>query len=327
MTRHKHQSLSLKILQEVGLLERTGTPTFDQFMQEWMPKHLLNIFATQAGGFGAPDFVAMMQALYAALIVAQNNDVVFTLSSDLIRALCDTEIPDVPAEEIKLPFDGINIDFPNGTLEAPAHDVSRLLLCLVEGDRFRVVCHQEETTNYVNFTPEPGKTLFQCTSEAAQKQAWREMQNPELVQAYRDSAMYRDYWKTDMFRLAVNTMLYITSPDADVVEDRSHVHKIHTRLQGLKKGRKQELLIANLNQAQKEKRYIVGAKFRLQQEYNARLTDEGKKWVLKHRVRVMGHWRKQPHGPNRELRRRQWISPYWRGMSYAEMMEKGYVVR
>jgi hypothetical protein len=327
MTRHRQQFLSLRILHEVGLLEREGTPTYEQFLKEWMPRNLLNVFASQAGGYDAPDFVATLQSFYVALIIAQNNDVVFALSSDLIHALRDTEIPDVPTEEVRLPFDGINIDFPRGTLESPAHEISRLMMSLVEGDRFRIACHNDDVTNYVNFIPEPGKTLFQCTSEAAQRQLWTEMKNPELVQAYRDSAMYKDYWETDMFRLAINTMLYITSPDADVVEDKSHVHKLHTRLQGVKKGRKQELLVQQLNQARKEKRYIVGAKFRLQREYNTPLTDEGKKWVLKHRVRVMGHWKNQPYGPNKELRRRQWISPYWKGMTYDKMIEKGYAVR
>lgn len=28
---------------------------------------------------------------------------------------------------------------------------------------------------------------------------------------------------------------------------------------------------------------------------------------------VRGHWRQQPHGPRRELRRAQWIEPFWRG--------------
>lgn len=28
---------------------------------------------------------------------------------------------------------------------------------------------------------------------------------------------------------------------------------------------------------------------------------------------VRGHWRNQPHGPKKTLRRRQWIEPYWKG--------------
>lgn len=326
MAEHKQQALSKKILRKAGVFERVGLPTYQEFLRRWLPEQLVGVLAAQAGGFDAPDFVATMQAFYGAFVVLRNHDVVFTLSPELIHALRDTEVPDVPSEEVRLPFEGINVDFPRGTLEPPAHEVDRLLLCLVPGDRFRVVYHHDEHTNYVNFIPEEGKTLFQCTAEA-QEQQWKQISDPELIQQHRDSALYKDYWQTDMFRLAINTMLYITSPDADVVEDKSRVHSLHTQLQGLKKGRKQSVLIDKLNKARRQKRYIVGAKFRLDKAYSARLTDEGKKWVLQHRVRVMGHWRNQPYGPEKTLRRRQWISPYWKGPTYAEMVEKGYVVR
>lgn len=325
MAEHTQQVLAKKILCELGLLERVGLPTREQFLTEWLPPDALKMFASWAGS-SESDFAAGMQALYATLVVAKSHDPVFTLSPDLIHALRDTEIPDVPTEEIKLPFEGINIDFPQGTLECPAHLSSRILLCYVTGDRFRIVLYHGERTTYMNFNAVPGKTLFQCIADAKE---WQhdQLMDPALAQEFRDSALYEDHWRSDLFRLALNTALYITSPDADVVEDRSHVHNIHSQLQGLKKASKRALLTEKLSDARKQKRYIVGAKFRLTEEYNAKLTDEGKKWVLKHRVRVMGHWKNQPYGPRSSLRRRQWLAPFWRGPTYAEMIQKGYVVR
>ncbi|RLC88661.1 MAG: hypothetical protein DRJ03_01950 [Chloroflexi bacterium] len=326
MAEHNQQIFSKKVISAAGLLERAGLPTYAQFVQGWLPSEITVAIAEKVGGVETPIFVAAMQAFYSALIVAKSGDTVFTLSAELIHALRDTEIPDIPVEEVRLPFDGINVDFPRGTLGGPAAEVGRLLMCMVPGDRFRVVYHHDAFTNYVSFLPEEGKTLFQCAA-SAQEQQHQMLSDPSLVQAFRDAALYADYWKTDMFRLAINTMLYITSPDADVVEDKTQLHEIHAKLQGLKKGRKQEVLLDKLRKAKQRKRYIVGAKFRLAAEYNAALTDKGKKWALQQRVRVMGHWKNQPYGPKSELRRRQWLAPYWKGPSYAEMVEKGYVVR
>jgi hypothetical protein len=36
-------------------------------------------------------------------------------------------------------------------------------------------------------------------------------------------------------------------------------------------------------------------------------------WKLEHRYIVRGHWRLQPHGPERSLRKRIWIMPFWKG--------------
>lgn len=36
-------------------------------------------------------------------------------------------------------------------------------------------------------------------------------------------------------------------------------------------------------------------------------------WKIRKRFTVRGHWRQQPYGPGRTLRRNQWIEPYWKG--------------
>jgi hypothetical protein len=36
-------------------------------------------------------------------------------------------------------------------------------------------------------------------------------------------------------------------------------------------------------------------------------------WRLRSRFTVTGHWRNQPHGEGRLLRKRKWIAPYWKG--------------
>lgn len=73
-------------------------------------------------------------------------------------------------------------------------------------------------------------------------------------------------------------------------------------------------------------RYIVGAAFRLQPEYAAEFTKEGRKWALDHRVCVAGHWKNQPHGPGWKERKRIWVAPYWKGPTYAELVARKIIV-
>lgn len=320
------QTFMRNVLRKFGLFARPSFPTFSTFVESWFPHKWLDLMAKKAGGLDTPDCVAMLELFYATYIVTKAGDPVFSLSSDLIQALRDTELPDVPAEEVKLPFEGINLDFPVGTLQPPSHEVSRFLLTCIPGDRFRVVYNHDDRTNYVSFVPTPGLKLHECLKEA-EKNKWAMLVDPEKAALFKAEETYDDYWQTDMFRLAINTMLYITSPDSDVIQDKVHIHKLHTKLQGVKAGHKREVLLSKLARAKSSKRYIVGAKFRLSQEYQASLTTSGKKWVLDHKCRTMGHWKNQPCGSKSQQRKLIWISPYFRGPTFAEMVQKGYVVR
>lgn len=53
----------------------------------------------------------------------------------------------------------------------------------------------------------------------------------------------------------------------------------------------------------------------------------GTAWKLTARFQVAGHWRMQAYGPQRSLRRRQWIQPFWKGpATLAEALERYYEV-
>lgn len=48
---------------------------------------------------------------------------------------------------------------------------------------------------------------------------------------------------------------------------------------------------------------------------------------LQHKLLVRGHWKHQPHGPQRAERKLIWIEPYLRGPDVAETLNKPYIVR
>ena len=325
MAEHPQQSMLRKIAQKTGIMEHPG---FMSFQDVQMPKEIVDFFGGPEEARKSPAFTATVHAMHAAVVVHKAGDPVFELSPDIVQALRDTDVPDAPSEDLRLPFQGINVDFPAGTLGGRVNSVSRFMILHAPGDRFRVVYHQDNYTTYFNLRPKEGKTIYECVDDAVANQ-WSSMEDRETLRAFQEQNknIPEKYWETDMFRLALNTVLYITSPDADLVQDKTREHALHAKLQGLKGSRKRDVLLDKLARAKQTKRYIVGAKFRLSQEYQADLTDTGRKWVLDHRVRVMGHFKMQPCGVGLTERKRIWIAPYMKGMTFAEMVEKGYVVR
>ena len=57
----------------------------------------------------------------------------------------------------------------------------------------------------------------------------------------------------------------------------------------------------------KRRRIILGPDVQLE------VLDGGTGAPLTVRVRVQGHWKRQPHGPGKAERKIIWIQPYWRG--------------
>lgn len=78
-----------------------------------------------------------------------------------------------------------------------------------------------------------------------------------------------------------------------------------------------------------EPRFRVGRTVKLAPQIRALLKEgrQGKSWKLGHRFIVRGHWRNQAHGPQRSLRMRKWIEPFWKGAaSLDEAFERTYSV-
>lgn len=315
-----------KIIKHLGLVERPGMPTFDEFVHQWLPRDVLDMFFSFDGGKQGPASSAMIQMMYPVLISLKAGDPVLKVMPDLITSLRDTQIPELPIEMLKSPFEAFRIEVPKGTFAEPATQVQEIHVSNVEGDRFRVVFNQGEYSHYVSLmTDNPEQRIDEAIDQTMKDSLTR--MPTDLWQEIKKESMYADYFKADVFRFAVNLTLYVTCPDADMYQDDKKRREIHQKLQGLKGGRKRDVLLSKLAKEKSKKIYVVGANVRLSKEYKADLTETGKRWVLKHRVRTMGHWRQQPYGPNKSLRKPKWIAPYFRGPTYAEMVEKGYVVK
>jgi len=300
--------------------------SYDEFIQRIMPERCFKLLyaATQKMGYSQADFVAMPQLMYTVWVTEKTGRPVFEVRPDIMEALRDTDIPDFPLEDLKLPFEGIILKIDQDTFHGPAANTGVLYVTQVDSDRFRVVFDiNDEDTHFMNLTTDGCHTLKQSIEKSTQ--ATKEI--PEhILKQYEESRIYFDYYDSDVFRFVINLVLYITSPDSDVKQDKTKIHALHQKLQATKKKNKREIILKQLRKAKDHKRYIVGANTKLTKEYKASLTDAGKKWALTHRFKVRGHFRKQACGKGYQDHKRIWVSPYWKGPTYAEMLGMNYVV-
>ena len=76
-------------------------------------------------------------------------------------------------------------------------------------------------------------------------------------------------------------------------------------------------------------RFRVGRPIKLGSRIRAALVNpgSGQTWELDKRFIVRGHWRNQAYGPERSLRRKQWIQPFWKGPEdVTEAMQRTFEV-
>lgn len=312
-------------LRGLGLIGDGPIVPFTDFVR-CVPTKVHQLLWELGGGRQTAEATATWEYLYAVYVVTNAGDRAFQIEPDLVEMLRETNIPELTVEHLRTPFEGIHLDVPRGSFMYPANLISRLHITNVEDDRFRIVFRDRDVVHYISMAIRGDETIAQCV-ENTERECEMAPVPQQLKKEIRETCLYDDVFKSDIFRFAVNTILYITSPDADIKRDDKKIRELHQKLHGLKKKAKRRHLEVLLDKEKLRKVYIVGARERLGKEYNATLTDAGKKWELTKRVRVRGHWRSQAYGTNRSERRAQWIRPHWKGPTFAEMVRRGYVVR
>ncbi|WP_235591954.1 hypothetical protein [Leptospira interrogans] len=128
----------------------------------------------------------------------------------------------------------------------------------------------------------------------------------------------------EFFRILINSILYLTSSGADIVERKK-----------IKSGKKRAEAKRNENQSYNTKSFdyyevgnTVGSIFIDHNESNIMNNANSIKTVFKLTIRfiVRGHWRNQPFGQGREQRKLIFIKPYYKGPDLADLVNKPYAV-
>ncbi len=325
---NRQETTAHGVLKRLGFLRPGWFPTFQEFVPLLNP--MMNTYG--AWGISLADQSATGQLLYAMCVVHNAGAPVFRLRPDLAKMLRETDVPkDMGIELLRLPFEGICLDFPKGILAPPAHEVSRLYLMNFPGERFRMVCLPDDDTTHHASLRMPGakddlrqtSTTIAAAVEETKSRAFEGI-SPSAAEQLKAGWMYDDYFECDMFTFSVNAALYLTSEGADVEQDKTKIHELHAKLQGLKKKSQRERLERELKEEKEHKIYICGMHTKLAREMSAQLTEEGRK-VTK-RFRVRGHWKNQACGPRWQDHKHIFLQPFWKGPTFAEMLERNYVV-
>lgn len=298
-------------------------PTYEQFVRYlgWLSDDPL------LRGQSLDDLAATGNLVYVRYIWHRAGRPTYELRPALLQALRDTQIPeDFLVEEIRPPYEGIRILLQKHAIEEQPGIFPESIymtyvreegLCRVIGDS-----RAADTVFHTKIAVRPETTIDQAIRYTIDHCSFSEVERtPEEMRKF--------FQDSPTFKLTVNLILYLVCPEADFFEEQGTIQRLHQKLQGLPKGHRREMIEDQLRKTKAAgKTYIVGASFRPEPpEEISNLTEGGKKWMLQKRIRVPGFWRWQPHGPKMSLRRRQFIEPHWRGPTFAEMVERGFVVR
>lgn len=336
-TPEQQEQMALKFFEVLKFEEHVGKmPGFRHFGEN-LPESFRRLFdqITSSAGIDDPnhrsmEYTAVAEFWYPLYISLQSGFRVFKIDPTLARLIKDTDIPDVALEFFRLPFEGVVLDVPKGTFSGGHGRIKRVYACRPDSDdRFRAsFVDVRSAVSYMNMLMPEGGTIKDAVNATVVYDKAMAAADPDSWK-YHQGDTFEVGAKSELFRFIVNSILYISSPDADVKEDTRGRDALHQKLQGLRGGSKRRKLEANLKKAKSRHIYIVGKSLEDDEEYEkvaaARPTEEGRK-VMK-RFRVRGHFRLQPHGKGRELRKISWVRPHWKGPTFAELVQKGYLVK
>lgn len=237
----------------------------------------------------------------------------FSLTSDFFDAIATTDFGDPTDEPVNMPFHAFTLSFPKRSLfaEASRMFVYRLPVVRVVGGAVEVEWKLLRATLMV-----PGDPVF---SQWGIGMSRAQLSDPALnLNTVPRGARPLDPGEEALMprtrNLLVNTVSYIdcAGPLPTAVPARgaspAPVERAHKSRPLFDVGR------------------TVRLDSRLREAMRASEGDKGK-WKLAQRFVVRGHWRMQAHGPQRALRTRKWIEPFWKGPdNVAEALTRLYEV-
>lgn len=270
-------------------------------------RNLQDIQYVDPGGFRE-----MCHTLHRAGRWAEFGFSVFELASDLAGAFMLTDPPPVPEGGLSLPFQCFALRVPPGIVPMFI-DGKQQWAPLIWVHQFRSYHRVYGETDFIR-----------VAAEHKGVQVWRDRFPPDITRDEDESIFNRtflgdpEYVEEDQLtpiaavRVLRNFVSWLNTQDPSTVKPQATRRK--------KKKRKK----AKVEEATARPRvYLMGTEVKLRPELRRMASEvalgaiEG--WQLRTRHIVRGHWKQQPYGPARSLRREKWIEPYWRGPEGADV--------
>lgn len=274
---------------------------------------------------------------------------IYEPSKGLVEALSHTEFRDLPASQLRLPHNTLFIAVPPGVdlwiphAESGQHAVCGIYLCArtslslatapsphsgtlgilvvligeTKPNKFPSATLFNDALLHFIVTVQPGETIGTLLARVVSEVSGY---NQQYVVAWNSDACSR------VLRLVLNTLLYITLPDAEMDErflDSSVPHLMEKLQRAPKGSSKRAKLNAELAKADKQRVIILGSSVKIDRSYAKESSRGSGSGTTGRKLEVQyirrGHWRNQPYGPGRTLTRLQWIRPTAVGAKNAPM--------
>lgn len=228
---------------------------------------------------------------------------VFSISTNLMNRIIETDCPDnLDLSLIKLPFDCIYISFPP-TVRLPKYES-------MDPVGFYAM-YQNGSIKAIPDDPEDCEPVVRCSvvygvGGDSLRTIWDIKDDPDGDLMYTESMdMFTDEQVGTMLNVITNSLLYISSPNADIsAPTLSRAAKKLANAKG-----KSEKWLRKMN------RKAACDPILIRVGDNVRPLEGGgtSGWHYSKRFMRRGHWRRQTCGKGGRDRRLMWIEPYWVG--------------
>ncbi len=149
---------------------------------------------------------------------------------------------------------------------------------------------------------------------------WR-LSESAAEQSKSDDLFYTD--GLQFYRLVLNTILYLMSDGAERREMKGTQQEILDEAEQEKSAKQRRKKQSFAQKFSAEPYILLGESVaKISERGGNRHTSETGKRII-----VRGHFKNQPHGPERKLRKHIWVQPYYRGPEMADLVNKPYVVK
>lgn len=247
---------------------------------------------------------------------------VFRLSKDLIEAFHNTDIPlNITADEFHYPFacfiiDGNEIPLFTTKLKGKDFPVYQIMFCdskQIFADRknyaftenFKLTDEIGHSKRVYGFIPVADIAFERIKFNLEAGMTYEELSTRGRTTPNEIPCDLNDV--KGIVNILYNTILYINDPTREI-SSTEHKESCKVKIKDGEKIRQEYIYLKPPNN------YIS-------------LGKSGTGHSLDHRVHVRGHWRNQAHGEGRQLRKRIWILPFWKGPEMSEMVNKTYIVK
>ena len=310
-----------------------------------------DLFDYLCGGIDPGMVHTTMQLNYQMSCHERAGKRVYQLSPDLAVQMKHTELRNVLADDLRLPFESIYIMVPPEAQlkiwnsETGWHKAIGIYITeerhmaemdeylkggksgTLRGWRMMIVgqdkaeCTQatgDDTLSFFRILFKEGTKLTDILETARREIQWDMENNPFCTW---DERMNWD-WE-QQFRWAMNVVLYATweEPGEHWIANKE-ARKLWDRIGKLPpNSKKRKNLQRKFQTIDKQKRIQLGAKIVINRRKGTSEDSEGKsgktetdETVLRVKTRISGHWKRVVHGKGRTERRIQWIEPHWRNL-------------